>query len=1328
MGEQESDDEPELSAGEVLAWEAVNEEFAKLVQLTRTLYELSNTLLRRRKFQQLEECKITLRQQLSRLGIMTLRPEHAAWNEVVLYNEKIRQLWVQCNQRDPHEKDRVMRQIDDLNHKRQHRLAEVNHEDCPIKVWEFAAGWVQPEDRTALQPLEPEPVQQPETLQRPETVQQSELVVTQASSTNVASLNPIDDNSHPEGNHGVPGMDLNHMDSFTLDDPQGHFDTAFQDTTSSQIYEADLPSLAAFEESLWIAPADGTAGTQLGADDFAHLQEQLQVSMPIEQVPVQSQFEPREDIDNDGDSLFSGNDDDDEVDPAPVSCQAFEEPRNLENASHALLDTQQASFEEQVIENNDCDSLFDAPDENYQSESAEESLISENNAVADVPPAIPQAVQEQHAVEGSVDDDNSPFGGQCVDVDVATGLSSDQNLNELRFNTNTGSDMGDAMDLSNSGPIAQPNHGPEAQLNPGSEALPTQASGAPAPSDQGLEAESQTADQPAPEYQAAPDAVPVEQVALAPQEALATADQSEATGGEGTEAPFTSQEFVPQEPQNAAPTVLTWLQARRNAPSLEEFRNYARSRLHHLWPNHVQTCSEMQLELFATGTEEFQQLELERYEMCLQTGQEYVVEFCCEFDVLPPNKVPTWIDNGNYLFYCLIDQAPADTQTPAGTQKPAGIIDLTGDDSISPAAAAPPSVQEGALAAPAEIVAAGEPVRTTAAGNSVVNVSETPEGEEAAARMVPKIPTLPPVDEATFAQGSASLPNNAQPLTPAQSAADGNNGTWSSDWSGQAFVDGGEPPKTPSSQEVSVMAHSVTSDNSSRATKSTGQARASKKARGKAPTGPAPGSLGSVHSAHNALNHHLSQTAQTAGHVHAPPRAGSGPVAGPSHAAQPIQQQPASHGATGKRHVGRPHKDDHELTSPRKRQLQHPDSPCAEPSEGGNKRRKKNAPAAADTTGVSQVQQHSTPEESRPAQYYGPSPDRSLDAKTWVEEHTQGGKGKKRKAPAPKKTPPPRKARKTKEAAPTAPTAPRTYRPIAPAPPRNPDHANGVQMQSRASTPMAQGSATAPSPDAQMNGNSGQMHSAAPHMQNGRSQQMGHESFQQRPQQQNPAGQQNGFTNPVQEQQQRLNRQAAWLEEERRKVEQYRSALNQQGQQRGQGYLNVRPQIMSNYPTQQDHQEPLMQGFQPPIQQDFQQPQSRGMTSHGPSLQQEVQELEQLERMQELRQSIAARRAAQGTMSQMPQLPMATPPMMSNRGMPSNGVPPYRMNMQESHRQDSPAVGYRAARPFPQNGMPAPMNFTQGSQWTNVQGMSGDFGESVGGADMAQEGLLDFSG
>ena len=1146
-----------------------------------------------------------IRQQLSSIHIHTLRPVDIAWNYVVLYNEKIRKLWNHCNQNDPYEKDRVMRQIDDLDHKRQQRLAEANQlPDCPVRTWDFV-GFVEPEYRKALPPLEPEPVEQPETSKQPEPV------VTQAPFTDVASIDLANGSSDPNVNFGVPETDLDRMGSFELDG-QSHFDTAFEEVTYSQRNDTDLPGLDVFEDSLFIALSTDAASNQLDAAELAHLQQETQGSASSKQMSTTG-----DNVNNDDGFLFgSGHK---QLGPASVSFQVVGEPQNPENASHASLITQQPSLEEQATH-----------------------------------------------------DDDSLFGDDVEEISFETAPSPNQIGDEPQTSSNTGSDVHDASDFLNSGPIAQPDHSPEAQLDPESEALYAQefeASFA-----HGLEAEPQTAEQPAPDNQAAQDAAPVEQVALAPPVFQTTSDQIEAAGGEGAPALFMPQN--PIDDEQPVPDYRDYRLKLDHPP--EHYHKIAREQLARFWPGNQQECSNMQLELFATGSEQFQQMELENYKNCYKAKVKYLVHFEDEYKELPSNKKVVTICNGHARFRCLLDKLPAQD---ASYNVPLDTVDLTGDDSTT---ADPLGVQEPALASPAEIVAADEAVSATAGGESDANGPATPEGQEAATREVPKIPTPPPVDEVTFAQGPVSLTNNTEPTTPVQSDADGNNGTWSSDWSGKAFADGGQPPKAPSNQEIGVMECSVTSDNSSRGTKAPKQA------------GNAPGSLSSVHTAHNALNHQLSQTSQAAGNVHAPP--------------------------------------------------------SAEPTERGNKRRRKNAGAAADRD-VSQGQQHGAPEH-QPAQYYGPSPHHNLDAKKWVEDHTQGGKGKrgqKRKAQAPKKTPPPRKARKAQEATPSAP--PRSYCNIAPAPARNQGDANNVQMQSRSSTSMEHGGATGPS-NTQMNGNSNQVRSTTPYMQIAQSQQgPSPQEFQ------NPMGQWNHSANTLQqppswwEKVANPNSKREWLSEQWGLVEEEESNL-----------------ISNNS---------MQQGFQQPPQQGNLEPQSHELTGDEAS-NGEVQELR--EELKAIKKLIEFQR--------MPQSHMAMPRMMPSQPMPSNGVAPFSMSMQEGYRQASPSAGYPPTTNFPQNGYPATnfpqygypvannfpqngypaTNFPQNGyppannfpqngyppannfpqngyppannfpqsgypahmnfnpfQGTNGQGMYGGFDEGIGGAYMAQEGMPDFS-
>ena len=94
MQEPETDDEPELTEHEKLAWDEIEKESSQVVNGTRTLYDVRNNILRQRKLAQVKASREKIQQQLSLLGITTLRPEDIAWKNVVDYNEDIRKLWI----------------------------------------------------------------------------------------------------------------------------------------------------------------------------------------------------------------------------------------------------------------------------------------------------------------------------------------------------------------------------------------------------------------------------------------------------------------------------------------------------------------------------------------------------------------------------------------------------------------------------------------------------------------------------------------------------------------------------------------------------------------------------------------------------------------------------------------------------------------------------------------------------------------------------------------------------------------------------------------------------------------------------------------------------------------------------------------------------------------------------------------------------------------------------------------------------------------------------------------------------------------------------------
>lgn len=1203
MEEAETDEELEQAAKEV------ERLFLDIVDNTRRLYQDRNRILRARRIKVLKNYKQGLGKQLARLGIRAWRPIDIAWDYVMFYNDKIRQLWSDCNKGDPDEKGRVMRQIADLIHKRYQGLAEVDQlPDCPILALQLP-GWVESEYFEALRPLETEAVDQPDPVEQPESV------VTQLASRNIGFLDHVSDGSEPIGDYDVPKADLEPTSSREVGEKTS-FETAFEITTSSQTYNADPPSLDAFEKSLFATP---------------------------------SRFEPGEDINDDDDSIFGDPDDNDslfgdpndddslfgdannyQIDPTPVSCQTVQEAQPPENTLHVSPTTQQA-FKEKLVKDYNSGSVPRIPDRGSPpkpatapSQAAEVPLIcGDNNTITDA--SINQQVsQEQQAVRGLTEDNDFPFSGEAEEAD---------------------------------GPFAEPKHGTETQLGPGVGALPTQESGI--PFDQGLGAAPLMPGQPGLHSQAAPGAEPVQQVVLAAQEAQQSAGQSKVTSSERGPPPFVtryvSKGFCPTYQQ---------LATEMRESGLEFLRRNARDELRPFWPHGRQACTNLQLDLYATGVEAFKKEELERYERCFQVRKPYVVEFLEEYEEIPPNKTLQYIFNGIALFNCLIDKKPE-------------VVDLTEDDSISSTMAASFGVPEPTLSAPEEVLAAGEPVSATA-DEGALNGDETPQDTDLAPKRVSKIHTPPPVDQATFTQGPVLLTGNVKPTTPMQNDSVGSNGAWSSGWSGKAFSDGGEPPRTPSNQDVVVMERSVSTDNTKRKSSTTDKTVVTKRVRANTRAGAGSGSFNSTQRAHAALQDQLSQSAQAAGPVHGPLSASPGPMAGPS---------------------------------------------TAEPTERGNKRRKKNAEAAADTD-ASLRQQHSTPEQ-QPAQYYGPSPEQSVDAKKWVEDHAQGGKGKKsqkRKATEPKKTPTPRKARKTKEA---TPTAPRSYRNIAPAPARNHDDANDVQMQSRENTPMGHTRATRSSPHVQIPGNGTQILSAARHMPHGQPQQMPQQAFQNLPQQQYfqpPVGQQNGWTSPMQ-QQQALEAQNSHLLDRVEQLRQQVVILKQQTlieannrriaeleQQAGQPAAANSSQLTSYHSMPQGNWQSQQQSDWPSSLQGNVQPQSHGMVSHNPYL--PPQGYLQYQQWQSFPQ-------------QMSQPPMATPLMMSNQGMVSNGTVSRPTSMHEGYWQGPPPAGNPMARPCPQNGYQAHMNFNYGLQGDNTHGMHGGFNGGASG-NHTEERMTDF--
>lgn len=329
MGESENDDELEQANQEV------EDKFSSIVHLIRQMYENNNPLLRRRVLSRLEKDKQELRRLLGRAGIRTLRPVDVAWNYVTFYNEKIRELWDDCNSSDSDERHRVMRQILELNEKRKQRLADVDQlPDCSVRLWQFR-GWVEAEYTEVCRAAKAEriekskPVEQHEPAKQRDALKKPAPATSQLDPTTADFLDNASDGSVPMGDYHVFKADSMPMSPFESSG-ETSFETAFDDTTSSQEYDSDRRGLHAFAESL-----------------FA----------------TQTQSKPGEDFVIDNDSLFGHGDDDSlfgdgdnyQLHPAPVPSLDVEEAHVLENASHAPPITQQACSEE-AIETNESDS------------------------------------------------------------------------------------------------------------------------------------------------------------------------------------------------------------------------------------------------------------------------------------------------------------------------------------------------------------------------------------------------------------------------------------------------------------------------------------------------------------------------------------------------------------------------------------------------------------------------------------------------------------------------------------------------------------------------------------------------------------------------------------------------------------------------------------------------------------------------------------------------------------------------------------------------------------------------------------------------------------
>lgn len=1177
MDESETDDELEQATQEV------ENKFSSIVSLTRQMYANNNGLLRLRVLKRLAKEKQELRRRLARLGIWTLRPVDIAWNYVIFYNEKIRQLWIDCNLMDPDERRRVMRQISALGKKRRQRLADADQlPDCQVRFWEFH-GWAEAEYNEVCRAVEAEiieksklvekhdPAEQRETLERPAPV------IIQPDSTTTGFLDDVGGGSAPMGDYQMSKADSVPMSST---EPSGEtsFDTAFENTTSSQEYDADRPGLDSFEKGLFATQTRSKPGEDTiidnsslfsdGDDDslFGDGDDYRLNPAPVScqtangaQVPVNASFDFEEDPDY---SLF-GDSDDFQLYPAPVPNPDVEEAHDLENASQASPINQRACSEE-TMELNESDSG--------------DPLFGDIDYFQTVPAlVVSQAVEKARTPE---------------------------NASHASLITNQGSLVEDSIGTNESGPVPgvlDENHLAEPAAAPG------QAAEQPLIHDDNAIA-----------YASVDQQVSQDRQAMELQQ---MADQSVVANNQAGPPPYVRGE-VPTGPYvRFYPDILLQIEESRQE-DLEHMREDARGHLSRFWPDGKQDCSVMQLDLFALATDGFKDDEYRRYEMCQEAGKPHVVHFQEEYGEIPPNMTLAPVYNGAFVYRCLAENMPV-----SEPENEPEFVDLTGDDSTPCTTTAPldEPEHEHVHAAPAEVIAASEPARPAAGGEVILQGRKTSKKASKTPRKVEMIQTPSPVDQATFTQDPArTLAGPPAPAKPVNNGAVGDSSDWSSDWSGKAFSDGGEPPKTPSDKEVVVMQRSVSDDDTTRRTSPIDKAVGTKMSGRKARTSRGSGSLSSTQSAHVALQNQLSQTSEAAGNVNTPPSTKLSPVEGRQQSDTPGQQQ-------------------------------------------------------------------------QPRPYYGVSPENRADPKKWVEEHTQGGKGKKarkRKTPESKEAPTPRKARKTEEvtSAPTVTLAPRTYQKIAPAPPRSHDDANNVQMQFRVGSSMDRDGPSYSSSDVQLSSFSTPIHSAMPQVPQVPLQPMHPRIPQQSAQQQQytqpPVGPQNGWANPMQ---QRHNSQAVEepLGVRRARLQKQLHELEQLEKQqeiiarKDREIAELRQQVRRNRTTEP----PNMMSSHSVSQGTWPHPQ-HGNWQQGNVPSNNNESYENYMQFQQFQQWVN----------------QGGPRMMPNQGMAPNGMAPRPEYQHGHHWQATP--GQPMPNGYPQyGGDPATMNFNQTIPGADGHGM-----------------------
>jgi hypothetical protein len=255
------------------------------------MYAFRIPRMRERMFNQITRDKRELREQLARLGHRSLRPLDIAWNYVIFYNEKIRQLWAECDRRSPEERARVLREIANLNQKRYQQLEDVGQlPDCSVMYWEFN-GFVMAEYNEVLLALEAEKIEQSQPPEQPETVDKPQMVVAQTACYSPGCLEVVDD----DDDNSLFG-DTNHQVDL-ISSPQNAVEEADDNDKESLFGDSD------YQLHL-------TQGTQHNVEEDEDNDEESLFGDSDYQLHLTqgNQHNVEEDEDNDEESLFGDSD------------------------------------------------------------------------------------------------------------------------------------------------------------------------------------------------------------------------------------------------------------------------------------------------------------------------------------------------------------------------------------------------------------------------------------------------------------------------------------------------------------------------------------------------------------------------------------------------------------------------------------------------------------------------------------------------------------------------------------------------------------------------------------------------------------------------------------------------------------------------------------------------------------------------------------------------------------------------------------------------------------------------------------------------------------